>query len=530
MNKLQRELEWRRCRSDPFYAARRYWKIKHPERGAVLLALREAQEHTLHIWLNEKASITLKARQIGFSTLAAFTMWHDTFFFDDRPEYALSKTEREAQKLLDKVKYGYERLPGWMRERGPELESKTLQKMAFANGSTIECLPATDPARGESAYKIFVDEWAFFENPEAAWSAIEPATDIGGRVHALSTANGAGNLFHQMWVKATTGGSDMVPIFFPWSAVPERDDAWYASKKRGMLEWQLHQEYPSNPDEAFIKSGNPVFDVDALRHLDTEEPQRGYLHPLSEKGTGTEFHFVGDGPLQVWEFPKPRSKYVIGGDVAEGLEHGDYSVAHVIDIDTGKVVAKWRGHIDPDLFGSEVLWYLGHYYNVALIGPEANNHGFTTITALKNKHYPNLYYRHSYDERTNKRTKKLGWMTTAKTKPLMIDELVRALRRGPVLTEEGEEVEESELQLLDDETIGELVTFVRDVDGKMHGSPFDDQTISLAIANQMRKHSFTLEAVTDNGPAPGTLDWYIAEADAAEVGAGDWVIGAGSVR
>lgn len=540
MNPLQRELEWRRCKNDPFYAARKYWKIKHPERGAVLLELRDAQEHTLNVWNTEKESITLKARQVGFSTLAAFKMWHTTFFNPDRPVYALSKTEREAQKLLEKAVYGYDRLPLWMKERGPSLTQKTLQKMAFDNGSTIECLPATDPARGESAYLIFVDEWAFFENPEAAWAAIEPAADIGGRVHALSTANGAGNLFHQMWVKATTGVSDMVPIFFPWSAVPERDDAWYASKKRGMLEWQLHQEYPSNPEEAFIKSGNPVFDVDELRRIEVREPQRGSLHPLSERGQGSSLRFVGDGPLHVWELPKTRAKYVIGADVAEGLEHGDYSVAHVIDIETGSVVAKWRGHIAPDLFGSDVLWYLGHFYNVALIGPEANNHGFTTVTALKNKHYPNLYYRHSYDERTNKKTKKLGWMTTAKTKPLMVDELVRALRLRPVVTD-GDDglgasqsatapLEEAELQLLDKETVGELVTFVRDVDGKMHGSPFDDQTISLAIANQMRKHSFTMEAVTDNGPAVGTLDWYVAEADAMDIGAGEWVVGAHSGR
>lgn len=518
MNKIMQEVEWRRCAADPFYAAK-YFRIKHPERGSIPLDLRAAQRETLEYWLNERMTITLKARQIGFSTLAAFLMWWVTYFHQDRPVYALSKTEREAQKLLDKVKYGMDRLPDWMKDRGPVVLQKTLQKIVFANDSTIECLPATDPARGESAYMIFVDEWAHFEDAERAWAAIEPAADIGGRVHALSSANGAGNLFHTMYQGAATGTSDFKAIFFPWSAVPERNEAWYATKKRSMLEWQLHQEYPTTPDEAFIKSGNPVFDIDVLMGTETEEPlHRGYLHPLSQKAS--ELHYQSDGPLQVWELPRATAKYVIGADIAEGLEHGDYSVAHVIDIETGRVVAKWRGHIDPDLFGSQVLWYLGHWYNYALLGPEVNNHGLTTISALSNKGYGNMYYRSTYDERTMKRTKKLGWLTSAKSKPLMIDELVRALR--------SDEAHDSELILRDGETVAELMTYRRDIDGKMRGSPWDDQTMSLAIANQMRKHSFTVDPHEDPGPAPWTLDWFVAGMDADDYVSDEWVIGAGS--
>lgn len=528
MNKITQEVAWRRAAADPFYASQ-FWKIKHPERGSIALDMRDAQRETLNLWLNERMTITLKARQIGFSTLAAFTMWWITFFQSDRPVYALSKTEREAQKLLDKVKYGYDRLPDWMKERGPSVTTKTLQKVAFSNDSTIECLPATDPARGESAYMIFVDEWAHFENPEAAWAAIEPAADIGGRVHALSSANGAGNLFHTMFVAAETGSSNFKSIFFPWSAVPERDQAWYINKKRDIpQDWIFHQEYPSDPDEAFIRSGNPVFDVDVLRNIDTEPPaHRGYLHPLSVRAS--ELHHQADGPLQVWQLPSATGKYVIGADVAEGLEHGDYSVAHVIDITSGAVVAKWRGHIDPDLFGSDVLWRLGHFYNYALVGPEVNNHGLTTVTALKNKGYGNLYYRHSYDERTNRRQKKLGWLTNQKSKPLMVDELVRSLRFD--LDADGVmQPGTTELILRDAETVAELMTFRRDVDGKMSGSPWDDQTMSLAIANQMRKHSFTNEVVEDNGPAEGTLDWYVQQADLADMSAGEWVIGNLSCR
>jgi hypothetical protein len=102
-------------------------------------------------------------------------------------------------------------------------------------------------------------------NPEEAWASIEPVADVGGRIIGLSTANGSGNFFHQMWVGAETRTNQFSPMFYPWSANEERDDLdWYANKKRSMTSWQLAQEYPSDPESAFIKSGRTVFDVDDL--------------------------------------------------------------------------------------------------------------------------------------------------------------------------------------------------------------------------------------------------------------------------
>ncbi len=522
---LRQEALWRRCKRDPYYFLETFWKIRHPERGAILLELRDAQRSTLKVWLKAKMSIALKARQIGFSTLASgLVFWH-IFFHEDRFIITLSKTERDAQKLKAKIDYGYKRLPQWMLARGPVETSSTLAKLEFDNGSSAEALPATDPARGESAYLIIVDEWAHFENPEVAWAAIEPAIDIGGRVVCLSSAKGIGNLFHSMWVGATTGSNDFEPVFHSWRAVPERGEDWYASKVRNLPEWLLHQEYPSNPEEAFIKSGNPVFDVDALMLLDTQEPARGYLHQV--RPHLTEWRTNADGPLQIWEQPEEGRNYVIGADVAEGLDYGDYSVAHVIDTVTGVVVAKWREHIEPDLFGSSVLNDIGRYYNNSLVGVEVNNHGLTTLVALQGAGYGNLYYRYTYDERTKKKGRKMGWRTQSNTKPLMIDELALALR--PWVDSEGDLIEAASLTLMDSETIGELRTFVRDGNGKTHGSPFDDQVISLAIANQMLKHFSTPDSVEEVNDE-FTLDWWLRQAIGAQAADNSWTIGAGNTR
>ena len=83
-----------------------------------------------------------------------------------------------------------------------------------------------------------------------------------------------------MWNGASTGNNKFDPMFFPWSASEDRDVAWYEGKKDAMLPWQLAQEYPTSPEEAFVRSGNPVFDLDCLEALqrNVRVGQEGYLH------------------------------------------------------------------------------------------------------------------------------------------------------------------------------------------------------------------------------------------------------------
>jgi len=52
-----------------------------------------------------------------------------------------------------------------------------------------------------------------------------------------------------------------------------------------MLPWQLAQEYPTTPEEAFVKSGNPVFDLGVLEELELRcrPGVSGYLHELSPR-------------------------------------------------------------------------------------------------------------------------------------------------------------------------------------------------------------------------------------------------------
>lgn len=501
-DQLIEEREWRRCfpsSRDPRvlleafeYFCSTYCYIKHPEQGRMLFHLYESQRETAGNWMRQRYSLILKARQLGFSTLVAvYCLWL-TFGYQDRVVIMLSRTERDAIKLLAKAKYSYRFLPEWMKFRGPPMNA-TQTKIEFANESYMESLPsASDPARGESVYLAVIDELAYLPNSEEAWASIEPIADVGGRVIALSTANGEGNLFHQLWVGATTKQNRFRATFYPWWA-NGRDQEWYDEKKEDLPEWQLAQEYPDNPEEAFLKSGRPVFNLEMLRRIEGEARPplaMGYM----AKYRGWKFVEQPNEPLRIWEFPEAQGRYVIGADPAQGLVHGDFTAAHVINARTGVVCATWHGRIDPDLFGAEVLAPLGLWYGKALIGVESNNHGLTTLKALQRARYHPIYMQRSPKYKKSVPTDVLGWRTSQSTKPLAIDELNMALREGGVT-------------LWERETISELRSFVRDDAGRMQGSPFDDRTISLAIANQMVKHAFLPQFEPETEPGPGTFGW-----------------------
>ena len=496
---LLQEADWRRYANDEVAFFREMWKVKHPEKGAIPFELYDSQREMLGKMQTEKQLICLKARQIGWSTIVASHCFYVAFFNQDRDILFISRTEDEATKLLGFVTYGYDHLPAWVKERGPKRLDNNLTKITFGNYSSIESRPSKqDPARGRTAYITVVDEWAFLgegrtEDQEKAWASLKPTADIGGRIFGLSTANGAGNFFHAFWQKAEAGTSGFVPLFLPWNAVPGRTSEWYEAQKRDMLPWQLSQEFPATPDEAFIKSGNPVFDTDLLQRLTTEEPRRGWLAKDAYGSTYT-FNETGSGELRLWDLPDPNEAYVMGCDVAQGLEHGDYSVAYVGAVAKPRIVACWYGHIDPDLF-AERINELGRFFNRALVGVESNSFGLGTCTHLRRLRYPRIYYRRGVREGVaGNQQKMIGWLTNEGTKPYMVSEFNRAVREGAI-------------DVRDPALVAEMLTYVRDDKGRMEGSPFDDRVMAACIMNEMRKFAHA-PVHTEKVDDYMTLNWW----------------------
>ena len=471
--------------------------VKIKVTGAMIpFELTKAQKETIRDVFESRNVIILKARQIGFSTLlSAFVLWC-ALGGSNRQIYVLSKGQREARAFLSKSRYAYRKFPEWVRQRGPRLLDRTLERMTFDNDSFIvSSQSASDPIRGETAWLAIVDEWASIKDQEGAWASVEPTADRGGRIVGLSTAKGEGSFFHWLWVAAESGNSNFRPIFHSWKAVPERDQDWYDEKVANNPKWFVSQEYPTTPEEAFIGSGNPFFDLDLVRKMEPVEPVGVYR----VEQLGGEGNLVDDprGELKVWAHPSSRKAYAIGADVAQGLDHGDWSVAYVMEAESREIVAMWRGHINPNDFGEQILAGLGYLYNDALICVEANNHGGTTIHALSRLDYPNLYRRRTKLKAKEKILDTLGFLTTKASKVDLVDGVDRWMRIP--------------CSAKDKTTIGELKTFVRSQMGnsvQLHGSPHDDCVMALGLTVQAAQyaevHGYDKPKMSD----AGSISWW----------------------
>lgn len=388
----------------------------------------------------------LKARQIGWTTIGVANAFWDALFHEEHPWLLVSRNEDAAQKMLQKAVYAYYRLPEWMKRALPKVTTQTQSVLEFANGSRIESVPATgSTGRGDAVYGSLMDECAFMEYAEDIWGAIEPLTY--GVAMIFSTANGMGNFFHEVWLDSQQEDSRWEGIFFPWSVVETRGEDWYNATKRAFRgrEWLFYQEYPSTAEEAFAKSGRVAFASDIVQSCFVPvEPSIRYEWVI---GQGVKEISVGedvDVPIDIWvpphvvrdEFLRPvwQPNYVVGVDVAEGLEHGDYTAFTVFDVNTGEEAASGLSHM-PVSYLNELLDWLGRYYMNALMVVERNAAGVLPIDRLfRDNWYPRMYRMDRFAaRRTGDRTPEYGWRTHVGTKHKMVDDFDYALREGHVL-------------------------------------------------------------------------------------------------
>lgn len=374
------------------------------------------QTQVLWTFLCKRLILILKARQLGISWLCCgYALWL-CLFAPGKVALLFSKKQGDADELLRRVKVLHERLPAWLLDATPGVTISNTTKFGFSNESRVESHPATESAgRGLTASLVILDEAAFLQWATALFTALKPVIDGGGQFIILSTANGIGNLFHRLWAKAAAKLNRFETIFLPWWARPGRDVAWMAEVINEAADPDLvPQEYPANANEAFVSTGRVRF---AGKWVQRQLANvRSALDPTFA-GAPKALRDLAQG-CSIYSPPRPDCKYLIGADVAEGLAHGDYSAAVVIDRETWEEVACLHDHWEPDEYGL-LLLSLAAWYD-ADIAVERNNHGHAAIVAIKNAGGIKRVLKGN-DERP-------GWVTDNKTKPLAIDFLAEALR------------------------------------------------------------------------------------------------------
>ncbi len=281
----------------------------------------------------------------------------------------------------------------------------------------------------------------------------------------------------------------------------------------------FRQEYPITPREAFITSGDNVFDTTKIADMklalegettgDIPFPTVNFRYDPHQK----RFEKARYGEMRVYDLPKEGKQYAIGADVAEGIREGDRSAAQVLVLPELIQVATFQARIDPGDF-ADTLAALGWWYNGALVAVEINGPGYATNHRMsRTLLYPYMYTRESYDSQSRTFLKRYGWHTNRATKSVLISDLRKGLNDNLV-------------QFRDVPTLDEMSTYIETDKGKLEAAPgyYDDLVMALGISLQM---VLQVNAGDFTPPKPktapeGSFEWYANMVDAEALRAEDW--------
>lgn len=520
-------------------------------------------------------AIVLKARQVGFSTMIQAKLMHRCTLRERWDAATVAHDKETGGKLYRMAETIYAGLPN-DDELKPKLgQHRRQQFLHFAGDGlwqqgdvfpdsryTVDTAGEFNAGRGGTYRGVHASEVAFWGRINEKLTALTSAVPEDPETLFIqeSTANGF-NEFRDWWLDAEEGRSEWIAFFWAWWQEPEYVRAFasddererfivadpnnpYAEEEADLvkahdltleqLHWRrhvianlfggdvrkFHQEMPSTPEEAFITSGQKVFDgyrtAQLLVKTEITDPKAptllqsgpviADLRPaeLREEPTlsGTievpqsarlEQRQKGllntDAPWRLW-LPEDdsgellrSSEYVMGVDVSGGrtdtTQEPDYHAIQVIDHRTKEQVAEYRSRIEPRLLVLQIL--LGAlYFNNALVAIERTGGwgGAPNSILYNDYHYPFLYRSRKTGTTNDRVEHRLGWDTNVRTKPLLLAGFGELLR----IEEDG---------IKSRALAGEVRTYTRTEKGTTeaeHGK-YDDLLMAYMIAQEVAKLS-----------------------------------------
>jgi len=452
--------EFKKCKDDPIYFISNHIKVVHPMRGLVPFKLYPFQKDIVNNLETNRFNILRKFRQAGCTTIAAaYSLWK-ALFQKHQTIIILSKGDVEATEVLERIKIMYEELPAFLQ---PGIEESNKHTYKLKSNSVIKSRPSgKQSGRSLAGSLLIIDEAAFIENIDSIWAAVYPIISTGGRAFVLSTVNGVGNWYHDIYTGAVNKENAFNPIDINWESHPEYKrqieykhlykqmekkgvfvDEWEKTTKLNMPVRQWLQEYECE----FLGTGSTYIDGENLKML-------------VENQTIT-YDIKYNNRMRVWKEPEPHYEYIIGVDVALGRDR-DYSAFHIFNRYTGEQVAEFYSKRTPINEFADVIATEGNYYNLATVLVERNTIGNNLIDWLFNiLEYENL------------------WMETTGDFGIQISNR----NRDVLLARMEEFIRINAIKINSKRTVDELLTFIISKTGKAEADTGknDDLVMSLAF-------------------------------------------------
>lgn len=386
-----RTTEMIRCKNDIEYFVEHYYTIIDSRGERIVIKMYPKQrELLLKIKNNDRVTCTA-SRQSGKSeTYSMFCVYQIIFQKNYNILIAGNKGEI-AMQILSKIKDAYELIPNWMK---PCIKIWNESKVKFDNGVSIKATTTQkNSARGGSYDLCILDEFSFVMPSIQTDFFTSSVPTISARKNSklivVSTPNGVGDKFHEIWKDATTNPDTIwTACRIDWWERPDRDEKWKERELQtlGSVE-KFEQEYGNR---FTVRSGDKLVTDDKILQLkENAEKSDAVMSTLSVNPDDSKNRNTF---IQFFPYEKDHT-YVMSLDCAEGTGQ-DASVSYILDItrtDDIRLSAKYAStKAIPEEFAT-TAYHLWLRYGRPKIMLESNACGMAVIEAFKNlSRNPNL--------------------------------------------------------------------------------------------------------------------------------------------
>jgi hypothetical protein len=390
----------------------------------------------------------LKARQGGFSTDQQARALHQVWSQPNFDALTLAHTKEDTEKLFGITQRAIEHFPS---ELLPTMGDKATSQISFPGLDTqfyTGTAGSKRTGRGMTLKRFHGSEFAFWDDPLNTLATVGGGLVPGSTVWLETTASGFGSPAHEFWLECAARGYRA--LFFPWwecdrvtyrlpllapdelgQLEPEEQDL---VERRGLdleqLKWRRAKiaeygrqffltEWAEDAESCWAAVGGMFYNAETLKALQLRAP------------TPIETHL--GGALRIYSKLEPGERAIMGGDTAEGTG-GDRSTAVFRAFPTWRLLADYEDdRVEPKEYAGIVNTW-GRHFGEAFLVIEKNAHGITVLRHLRDDHeYPvaSIYHRATLDDDQNEKLGRIGWATTAESKPIMLDagrELLNAAR------------------------------------------------------------------------------------------------------
>lgn len=519
----------------------KWWRITHlykiKNKNGEVVTFKPNDIQLLHLAERgaHRYNRVLKARQFGITTLYSIDLLDESLW---NPGISSAIIAHEAKKLIGYfgiVKFAFENLPEPIK---PTTKTDTKYRYDFLtryDGVSLNSSIYVDTdIRGGTVQNLHITEIAYIKDLAKLASGSKQAVPSSGRISEETTANGFNQFYDDFmasWNNQEPDDMDFKAYFYPWFLHDEytltgevenynQYEEWLVNFakneygidiKDGQILWRrwkmkqlvaereasglsgdqlFKQEYPATISEAFQSGAGNVYDSEKIDRTKPTEPikleagieqiQARTMTDEDKQKMTEEFKRLYNKGVKFWRIPSPGETYVSGVDPSDGTG-SDFGAIAVWDKDIElaedpiEKVAEYYGKLRPDELG-DLAVDMSKFFNRAFLGVE-NNMLSCILHIATNTGYDNYYFTTRIDEKTLKRTKKLGWNTNSKTRDVMIDDHIQLF-------------DEDNLKINSAISLSEMRTFVRKENGKREHADgkFDDMLFADYVALQMRKY------------------------------------------